>query len=63
MHFYFIERNEELLSHNELIYRSYDEIEKALTDAGFEIVSTWGYWDGSPLTDESNEMIFLARKR
>lgn len=38
------------------------EVEHLLARCGFRVVDLFGNFDGSPLTDESPEMIFMARK-
>jgi ubiquinone/menaquinone biosynthesis C-methylase UbiE len=51
-----------LVSNNELIYRSKEEIESSLSKAGFEIERVYGYWDGSLADNSSEELIFVAHK-
>ncbi len=57
---YLLESGEELISNNELVYRSEEEITKSLLDAGFSVESVYGDWDGSPFDATSPEMIFVA---
>ena len=38
------------------------EVEHLLARCGFRVVDLFGSFDGSPLTDASPEMIFLAEK-
>jgi SAM-dependent methyltransferase len=39
------------------------EMEHLLALAGFEVEALYGWFDGSPYTDESNEMVWLARRK
>lgn len=43
-----------------LRFPSWESVTHGLGAAHFEIVETWGDWDGSPITDESPEWIILA---
>jgi SAM-dependent methyltransferase len=60
LHYFFARSGEEIVSVNELAFRSQEEITEALSGAGFEIETLYGNWDGSPATTTSPEMIFLA---
>ncbi len=62
IHYLFENTGEELVSLNELIYRSQDEISKSLSDAGLIVDNIYGDWDGRPIDAMSPEMIFMARK-
>jgi SAM-dependent methyltransferase len=53
---------EELVSVNELIFRSKEEIIQSLIKSGFEIENIYGDWDSSSVTKESAEFIFVAKK-
>jgi SAM-dependent methyltransferase len=44
-----------------LRFRSAEEIVASLDSAGFAVEATWGDWDNSPVTPESDELIVLAR--
>jgi ubiquinone/menaquinone biosynthesis C-methylase UbiE len=61
LHYQF-DSGDQLVSENELIYRSKDEITNALKGAGFEVERIYGDWDGSTADDSSEELIFIARK-
>jgi SAM-dependent methyltransferase len=39
-----------------------DEMRRLLTDAGFEVEALYGWFDGRPFDDSSDEMVWLARK-
>jgi len=62
LHFIFVRHTEEVVSMNELIFRSKGEITEALSDAGFTVKTVNGDWDGSPVTPTSPEMIFVAER-
>lgn len=53
---------EELTSVNTLIFRTREEIEQSLTNAGFTIDKMYGNWDWSIATKESPEFIFVAKR-
>jgi SAM-dependent methyltransferase len=60
LHYLFARSGEEVVSVNELIFRSQDEIIRALSDAGFTVKDVYGDWDGSQANPTSPEMIFVA---
>lgn len=60
IHYRFVRSGEEVVSQNELVFRSQMEITKALTDAGFSVQNVDGDWDRSPASPTSPEMIFLT---
>ena len=39
-----------------------DEMRRLLTDAGFEVEALYGWFDGRPFDDSSDEMVWIARK-
>ena len=39
-----------------------DEMERLLTDAGFVVEALYGWFDGRPFDDDSDEMVWVARK-
>lgn len=39
-----------------------DEMERLLTGAGFTVEALYGWFDGSPFADDSDEMVWLARR-
>lgn len=63
LHYYFEKSGEEVVSVNELVFRSQDEITNALSDAGFAVKTVYGDWDGGLTTPTSPEMIFVAECR
>ncbi len=63
LHYFFVKSGEEVVSVNELVFRSQDEITHALSDVGFMVKTVYGDWDGSLATPTSPEMIFVAERR
>ncbi|MSR71386.1 MAG: class I SAM-dependent methyltransferase [Candidatus Taylorbacteria bacterium] len=62
LHYFFVQSGEEVVSLNELVFRTQEEITRALTDVGFKIETVYGDWDSSLVTAMSGEMIFVARR-
>ncbi len=60
IHYRFKEGGEELVSANELVFRTQEEIIQSLHTAGFRLCGTFGNWDRSALSPTSPEMIFVA---
>jgi SAM-dependent methyltransferase len=60
IHYLFVSSREELVSANELIFRSQDVIRQWLSEAGFSVENTYGDWDSSPVVATSPELIFVA---
>jgi len=60
LHYRFARSGEKVVSVNELVFRSHDEVTEALSDAGFRIETIYGDWDGRPVRSDSPEMIFVA---
>ena len=60
IHYLFTKTGEELLSRNELIFRSREEITQSLEKTGFSIENIYGNWDWSFANNESPEFIFVA---
>lgn len=63
IHYLFTKTGKELLSRNELIFRSREEITQSLEKAGFSIENVYGDWNGSIATSESPEFIFVAKRK
>jgi SAM-dependent methyltransferase len=61
-HYLFTKTGEVLTSANTLIFRTRQEIEDSLNDAGFSIEKVYGNWDKSNANEESPEFIFVAKK-
>ena len=62
LHHVFVRSGEDVVSVNELMFRSQDEITAALSDVGFETSVVHGDWDGRLATSTSPEMIFVATR-
>lgn len=62
LHYLFADSGQKIASLNELAFRSQDEITQALVDTGFEVQNIYGDWDKSLVTDNSPEMIFIAKE-
>jgi SAM-dependent methyltransferase len=62
IHYRFRNSGEEIVSANELRFRSKAELERSLADAGFTVEHVYGDWDGSPVMADSPEMIFVAHR-
>ncbi len=60
IHYFFTNSGEELISVNELIYRSQEEIIQSLSNVGFVVENIYGDWDSRPIDSTSPEMIFIA---
>jgi hypothetical protein len=60
IHYLFAQSGEELLSTNELRFRTRAELSRSLSDAGFSVESVFGDWDGRPADAASRELIFVA---
>jgi ubiquinone/menaquinone biosynthesis C-methylase UbiE len=62
LHYFFESTGEKIVSINELIFRSQNEITQELFHIGFTIETIYGNWDGNSVSSTSSEMIFVARK-
>lgn len=62
LHFHFINSDQNVVSTDELIFRSRDELTKSLKGTGFKVETVYGNWDGSLATPTSPEMIFVATR-
>jgi hypothetical protein len=62
LYYHFINSDETIVSTDELIFRSRDELTKSLEDAGFKVEIVYGDWDNSVASPTSPEMIFVAKK-
>jgi SAM-dependent methyltransferase len=59
----FLHTGDEILVPNALRFRSEGELRASLADAGFEIETVHGDWDGSPVTPAAPELIVTAVRR
>ena len=60
VHYRFLATGEELVSDNELRFRSRAELTQDLTRAGFAVERVFGDWDRRPPGQGTPEMIFVA---
>lgn len=58
---HFVFPDAEHISETQLLFLSRAEIERCLAEAGFAQFEIFGDWDGSAMTDESPEIIVIAR--
>ena len=61
LHYFFKHSGEEIVSVNELKFRTQKEITKALNEEGFEVTTIYGDWNGSLVTPTSPEIIYIAK--
>ncbi|MGF7229678.1 MAG: class I SAM-dependent methyltransferase [Candidatus Saccharibacteria bacterium] len=62
LHYHFKGAGKELISANELRFRTKEEITETLQDAGFMFEYVYGDWASKPFANDDHEMIFLAKK-
>ncbi len=60
IHYHFTPSGEEMVSTNELRFRTRTELSRSLTDAGFSVEAIFGDWDGRPADAANRELIFVA---
>jgi SAM-dependent methyltransferase len=60
IHYRFLWSGEELVSTDELRFRTRTEVTQSLIDAGFSVEHVFGDWDGQPVEAGSREFIFQA---
>ena len=60
IHYLFTRSGEELVSTNELMFRTRAQLGRSLSDAGFSVENVFGDWDGRPADPASPELIFVA---
>ena len=59
---YLFDSGEKLISNNELIYRSKEELVASMQEAGFEIEHVYGDWTGATADETREDLVFVARK-
>ncbi|MBA4078182.1 MAG: hypothetical protein C0508_24360, partial [Cyanobacteria bacterium PR.023] len=62
IHYLFESTGEKAISVNELRFRSRDELQNSLIDAGFTVDCVYGNWDFQLADGDSPEFIFVARR-
>lgn len=60
IHYRFTASGQELVSSNELRFRSQAELTRSLAEVGFSLNQVFGDWDHQPVKVESPELIFVA---
>jgi hypothetical protein len=60
IHYLFAHSGEELVSTNELRFRTRAELSRSLLVAGFSVEGIFGDWNGRPADAASRELIFVA---
>jgi SAM-dependent methyltransferase len=61
IHYLFESTGEKAISVNELRFRSRDQLQKSLVDAGFTVECVYGNWDFQLADGDSPEFIFVAQ--
>jgi SAM-dependent methyltransferase len=62
IHYLFASSGEELVSTNELRFRTEVELARSLAEVGFSIEHVFGDWDRLPVEVWSRELIFIAKR-
>jgi len=62
MHYVFETTGEDLVSVNNLVFRSKEQITESLRDIGFSVEHMYGDWNSNIFEESSREMIFIATK-
>jgi SAM-dependent methyltransferase len=60
IHYRFVSSGEEVVSTNELRFRTQAELMQSLTDIGFSVEHVFGDWGRQPVDAKSPELIFVA---
>lgn len=63
IHYYFVETGETVVSHDILRFRTQEELSQSLERKNFKIVDVYGFWDKSPVKDDSPEFVFISQKQ
>lgn len=61
-HNVFADTGQDIVSTSTLIFRDRAAIETAVTGAGFEVLAVYGDWDRGAASNDSPELIFVARR-
>ncbi len=62
IHYLFTKSKQEIVSVNELIFRTYDDLVHSLAENGFKVENVYGNWNKNILQADSPEMIFVAKR-
>jgi 2-polyprenyl-3-methyl-5-hydroxy-6-metoxy-1,4-benzoquinol methylase len=63
IHYFFVKTGETVVSHDILKFRTQEELSRSLEIKNFKILNVYGFWDKSPVKNDSPEFVFLAQKR
>ena len=63
IHYHFLDRHQELVAHTTLRFRTIEELEQSLREAGFMVEQAYGDWDRRPLDERSSREIILVARR
>lgn len=58
----FMATGEALIAPSTLRFRTRNELSASLVDAGFTVEAVYGDWKRGPVTEDSNVLVFVARK-
>jgi hypothetical protein len=61
LHYLFNDTGQEIVSANKLRFRTYEELQASLKEAGFTIERVYGGWNKSLFEPQSPEMIFITK--
>jgi hypothetical protein len=61
-HYLFTKSGQELVSSNELRFRTRTKLNQSLSEADFSVESVFGDWERRPTDNESPEFIFVAAR-
>ncbi len=62
IHYRFLSSGEELVTKNELRFRTLAALTESLTETGFSVQHVFGDWSRQPVEAKSPELIFVARR-
>jgi 2-polyprenyl-3-methyl-5-hydroxy-6-metoxy-1,4-benzoquinol methylase len=62
IHYFFVETRETVVSHDILKFRTQEELSKSLERKNFKVLNVYGFWDKSPVKEDSPEFVFITQK-
>ena len=62
LHYLFVESGEAIVSTDAIIFRSREEIEESLSNAGFAVEKVYGWWDGREMGEGDGEMVVVGSR-
>ena len=63
IHYHFVDEEETVISQDILKFRTQDELSQSLNRKNFKIKNVYGFWDKSPVKEDSPELVFIAQKQ